>query len=168
MGFGGAKNPLVDFQAATNRLAAQQQQAAAEREASALREQANILSDEAEAEAIRRKREVDAFAGEQMARYAAGGVLIDGTPLAQINETIRRGDIEIAARRRQGAAQAKLVRMQAGGAQRQGLESVLTSRAENFTAQVQEDQRRRANRAGVFGTILKVGGGLASTVLRGW
>lgn len=168
MGFGGAKNPLVDFQVATNRISAQQAQASAERESAALREQANILSNEAEAEAIRRKREVEAFAGEQAFRYAAGGVQLDGTPLARINETIRLGDIEIAALRRQGEAQARLSRLQADGAQRQGLESVLAARAEGFAAKTQEDQRRRANRAGVIGSILKVGGGIASTVLRGW
>jgi len=168
MGFGGAKNPLVDFQVATNRLSAQQTQSAAARESAALREQANIVADEAEAEAIRRKREVEQLAGEMAARYASGGVLLDGTPLARINEAVRLGDIEVAAERRQGAARAKLSRLQADSAERQGLESVLASRAENFAAVTQEDQRRRANRAGMLGSILKVGGGIASTILRGW
>lgn len=168
MGFGGAKNPLVDFQVATNKLSAQQVQAAASRESAALREQADILANEAEAEAIRRKREVEHLAGKMAADYAAGGVLIDGTPLARINEAVRLGDIEVNALRRQGAAQARLSRMQADSAERQGLESVLAAKAEGFAAKTQEDQRRRANRAGVLGSILKVGGGIASTVLRGW
>jgi alkanesulfonate monooxygenase SsuD/methylene tetrahydromethanopterin reductase-like flavin-dependent oxidoreductase (luciferase family) len=168
MGFGGTKNPLVDFQVATSKLAASQRQEAANTEAGLLREQANIIADETEAEAIRRNREIEAFASEQTIRHLSGGVLMDGSPLAQVTRTLQLGADEVAAIRRSGAAQTKLTRMQADSTERQGLESVLSAKSDAFVARTQEEQKARANRAGTIGSILKVGGGIASTILRGW
>lgn len=166
MGFGGASqaNPLLSYQTMANTFAAQQQQQAYAEEAGLYREQANIVSDEANMAALQKTREVKRFAAEQAETYLAGGVLLDGTPLAVIEETRQLGQQEIDALRRSGAAHARLLRMKADQMERGGFQTLWGAQTNNMYSQIQNDQQRRLDRAqrlnSIVSTAFKVGGWL--------
>lgn len=160
MGFGGAQNPLLNFQIATNQLFAREQQSAAAQEAAELRKQSNLVVDEAEQEARRRAREISLLQGAQASRYLAGGVLLDGSPLAVIEETRRLGEQEVSAIRRSGAAQARLFRLKADQAERGGLQNLLSTEAESAVARQQDDQRKKAQRAQFYQKVVSETGTL--------
>jgi len=165
MGFGGTRNPTLDFSIASNNLFATEQQNAANEEAGLLREQANITFDEYDMEARRRAREIKLFRQSQAQGYNAAGVLTDsGSPLAVLDETSRLGQQEVDAIRRAGEARVKLIRYNADRVERQGLLSVLKVQGENLMARVQDDARRREEKAqfyrGLFGMGLSFGGSL--------
>lgn len=145
MGFGGGSqtNSLLNYQMLANAWSGQQQQQAYLQEAAAQREQASLVADEYEQAASQKAREVAHYAAEQAEMYLSGGVLMDGTPLAVVEETRQLGQQEVDALRRSGAARAKLLRMQANQNEGAGLQSLLKTQSDNTMTKFQADQEKR-------------------------
>lgn len=90
------------------------QYASARNEANALEAQSQLVEAEAEAEARRKERQIRSFRDAQAARFNKSGVMLEGTPLLVLQETINLGREEVDAVLARGNAQANLVRTQAG------------------------------------------------------
>lgn len=168
MGFGGASqsNALLNFQMMSNLASGERERQAYYKEAALQREQASLFADEAEMAAIQKQREVRLFREDQAHKYLAGGVLLDGSPLAVLDETRRLGDQEVAAIRRSGAARAKLVRLKADNLEQAGMESLLTRQSENTITKLQADQQAREQKAQRTRSLFGIGMQLGSALLR--
>lgn len=98
-------------------------------EAGALQKQADIALQEAGREAQIKARDVKEFREMQALKYSGQGVLLEGSPMIVLEETRKRGQQEINAILRRGAAQADLLRRQALMVQTKGRASLLGEQA---------------------------------------
>ncbi len=118
-------------------------------EAQRLNMQANIALQEARTEAIQTASSVKSFREQQASGYLNSGVTLEGSPMENLTRTLVKGQEEIDAIQRHGAAQAKLYRLQASQTRRGGLLSVGTTglaAGVNFGTAVLQ-----AKRLGAFG-----------------
>lgn len=115
---------------------------AANNEADMLNAQADLALKEARRDAILKKREVSSFKESQAQKYNASGVLIEGSPMAVLSNTVRKGNEEIKAIMDRGEAMSNLYRMRAR-------------------------QTQNAGKAGLFSSFLTAGSGLANSFITG-
>lgn len=100
-------------------------QSAARQEASALDQQAALTEQETARDVEKRKREVLAFRDAQASKFNNSGVLLEGSPLLVLQETIDLGNEELTAMMQRGNARANLLRSQAGMARTQGRNALI-------------------------------------------
>jgi len=103
---------------------------AADAQASLARSNARTLIAESEADIRRYQEETQAFKAEQGVRYLKSGVMLEGSPLAILDETTRVAAENISAKRARAEAEARNLRMQgklAQSASRAALTGAITS-----------------------------------------
>lgn len=100
---------------------------AAKSEAEALNAQADLALAESRREAEIKTRDVLTFREDQAQAYNSSGVLLEGSPMVVLSETIRRGDEEVKAIMKRGQATANLYRMKAAQARSAGSSSMFSS-----------------------------------------
>lgn len=100
---------------------------AANSEADLLNAQADLALQEARREAQLKKSSVISFRESQAQKYNASGVLIDGSPMAVLSDTVRKGNEEIDAIMKRGEAMSNLYRMRARQTRNAGTGSLLGS-----------------------------------------
>lgn len=165
MSFGGGSSPLLDFQVAVQNMFGQAQYGASMEEGALLREQAGLASDQAEAYAIQREREVRRFAETQAVTYNQNGVLLDGSPLAVVEETRRLGGQEVNAIRTAGQYQFRELMLEADQVERGGLQSLLGAQARGTTDRLQYAEQQRQQRWQLFGGIVRGAASLGSQLM---
>lgn len=100
---------------------------AANNEASALNAQADLALQEAERDAKVKRAQVLSAREDQAQAYNSSGVLLEGSPISVLSDTVRKGNEEIDAIIKRGNAMADLYRMKAKQAKSQGSSSLLSS-----------------------------------------
>lgn len=165
MSFGGGNSALLDFQIATQNMFGMAQYGASQDEAALLRQQAGLASDQAEAAAIQKEREVRQFAEHQAVTYNQNGVLLDGSPLAVVEETRRLGAQEVSAIRTAGQYQMNELLLEANQTERAGLQSLLGSQAKGTTDRLQYQEQQRQQRWQLFGGIVRGAASLGSQLM---
>lgn len=165
MSFGGGSSALLDFQIATQNMFGQAQYGASVEEGGLLREQGVMAVEQAEALAIQKEREVRQFASRQAVTYNQNGVLLDGSPLAVVEETRRLGAQEAAAIRSAGQYQMRELLLEANQVERGGLQSLLGTQAKGTTDRLQYAEQQRQRRWQMFGGIVRGAASLGSSLM---
>lgn len=165
MSFGGGSSPLLDFQIAVNNMFGQAQYGASLEEGGLLRQQAGLAADQAEALAIQREREVRQFAENQAVTYNQNGVLLDGSPLAVVEETRRLGAQEVSAIRSAGQYQMRALLLEADQVERGGLQTLLGAQAKGTTDRLEYAEQQRQRRWQMFGGIVRGAASLGSQLM---
>lgn len=93
---------------------------AANQEADALNTQAALTQAETKRDAAQKRREILSFKESQAMKFNNSGVLLDGSPLLVLQETIDLGNEEIKAITERGNAQSNLFRMRASQMRNRG------------------------------------------------
>lgn len=120
-------------------------------------QQAKIALDEAGYTAEQKARDAHKFRENQAVQYSSSGVLLEGTPVQVMNETVALAGQEIDAIMRRGAAQNELYRRQGNLVRNQGMANLLGSQLEFGTRQSQAIMQARmagVNSSSPFGDML--------------
>lgn len=101
--------------------------AASKKEASALRDQGQLASDEANAEAASHAQDVRRFAANQSLAFLSNGVSMAGSPLLVLDDTITQGQNEVNSIVKSGDAQKRLYNQRADNTRNQGRAALIGS-----------------------------------------
>lgn len=101
-------------------------QAAAQKEAKSLENQAMLSQQEAEVEARIHATQVRKFSANQKTAFLKNGVTLDGSPLMVLEDTRQSGQEEVNAMQRSGAAKAQLLRERAEISRSEGRASLIS------------------------------------------
>lgn len=123
-------------------------------------EQAQLAQREAMLEAGLLARQVRNFREEQALGYTQSGVLLEGSPVKVLNDTVRQGQMQVQAIMARGAAQASLLRTQAYILGNEGRASILGQNLNYATSQAQAKMQAAAQPS-LFAKILGAVGGAA-------
>jgi hypothetical protein len=165
MGFKASK-ALGNAQDFFSLMQAQSTQREADVEAEAQRRQASLSLDESLAEAQRTEREAKLFRESQAHTYLSSGVLLQGTPLAVLEETRRLGEREVDAIKRRGQEQANLLRISSLRSERLGRNALFEQQGQQTIRRLSDMQKKEQQRlqtlTGGLGGLFGLGGGIAT------
>lgn len=134
-GSNSSYNGMYDYNPMSGPMAMYQQ--AVDQEALLNERQGRVALDEANAAAIQTAREGKRVREQQAVDYTNSGVLLEGTPIEVLNDTVARTGEEIDAIMKRGSAQAELFNRRANITRNQGRASLLGEQAQFNTRRAQ-------------------------------
>lgn len=172
MGFGnlidaGGQDALTSFQQSTNTIGGDMQEQAANVEAASEDQEANETWQQTQYNAISTSLQTEQAYGQQAEQYASAGVDLNGTPLAQMNQTRMVGNMQVNAIEQAGQLQASLYRTQADQAQQTGLSDMLSAEGENQITGEQNQISQFQQKAALAESFLGIGGQVVGGLLSG-
>lgn len=87
--------------------------------------EAKVIAAETQRDLAQKKREILAFRDSQAQKFNNAGVLLEGSPLVVLEETLTQGQEELSAIANQGRARANLSISEAGSLRRQGRNALI-------------------------------------------
>jgi len=144
----GSQIGLGTMSAIKQKEAAEQQQDITKQQASLYRQQGDLARQDYELQAKQKEEEVKRFETRQRLSFLKNGVLLEGSPIMTLNETISKGQEEIQALINKGISTQGLYNQQSTITLEQG--------------RWQEKQIKSQANSMLMGTIMSAGGGLAS------
>lgn len=140
-------------------------------DAAAQEQQALIAQSEAHRAAVAKAREGHQHRESQALAYDGSGIMLDGSPMEVLNETVKLSQEEVDALEEQGKAQANLIRSRSAITQNQGLASLLgqTSdyNAAAAKASISDSQTRATGITSAIGSLTNLFGNAGSGSIGG-